>query len=84
MKTHRVSTRYATKLSILRASILSLTEGSERDVLLGQLDDLAGTIAQGFAPLAAMELDRQTTPGDAALLDLIAQMPGAEQQRRAG
>lgn len=82
--THRVTARYATRLSILRASIESLTEGTERDVLLGQLDDLAGLIGMGFAPLEAVELDeeRAPTPGDEVRLDTI-EPPASELRRTA-
>jgi hypothetical protein len=46
--THRLAARYRTRLSILRASITSLVEGSARDVLLDELDALGGDLAMGF------------------------------------
>jgi hypothetical protein len=54
--TSRVSSRYRNSIEALRGSIYALTEGSARDVLLDQLDDLAGLIGMGFAPLEEVPL----------------------------
>jgi hypothetical protein len=72
--THRLAARYRTRLSILRASITSLVEGSARDVLLDELDALGGDLAMGFVPLEAVPLEeaelelRRTEDGISSIL----------------